>query len=77
MQITLKAARVNCGLSQQEAARHVGVSPDTLRNWEAGRSYPNAINILKIEMAYGITYDQLSFLPKNNAQSVKSGEAQD
>lgn len=34
--ITLKAARVNAGLTQAEAASAIGISDSKLRNWEHG-----------------------------------------
>ena len=66
MAITLKAARVNAGLTRTEAAARIGVSPDTLANWERGKTAPSAIKLPAIESAYGIAYEQLIFLPQNN-----------
>lgn len=59
--ITLKAARVNANLSQQEAARRIGVAASTLRNWEAGKTFPNQPKIEKICEVYGIPFDILFF----------------
>lgn len=67
MKITLKAARVNIGLKQREAAKLLHVSRDTLSNWERGKTYPDALNIKTIEKIYGIPYEQIIFLPKFNA----------
>lgn len=67
LKMTLKAARVNAGLSQKEAASKIGVTSDTLGNWERGKSYPNAINIKQIETVYSVKYDNIIFLPKCNA----------
>lgn len=67
LKMTLKAARVNAGLSQKEAASKIGVTSDTLSNWERGKSYPNAINIKQIETVYSVKYDNIIFLPKHNA----------
>lgn len=38
MQITLKAARVNAGLSQAEAAKKIGVNTQTVARWECGKN---------------------------------------
>ena len=65
MQITLKAARTNASLTQNEAAERIGVTVDTIGNWERGRSFPDALNIKRIEEAYSIRYDDLIFLPEN------------
>lgn len=67
LKMTLKAARVNAGLSQREAADRIGVTDDTLSNWERGKSYPNAINIKRIEDVYAVKYDNIIFLPKYDA----------
>lgn len=70
MQITLKAARVNKGLSQQEAARIIGITDATLRNWERGKSFPDAMAIKSIENLYGVKYDDLIFLPYDYGLTV-------
>lgn len=59
--ISLKAARVNAKLSQQIAAERIGVAVSTLRNWEAGRTFPNQPYIEKICEVYGIPFDALFF----------------
>lgn len=70
MKITLKAARVNIGLNQDEAAKRLGISKDTLRNWETGKTVPSISMIPNIEQLYGLSYDDLIFLPSNYALSV-------
>ena len=67
MKITLKAARVSKGLTQKEAAKLIGVTVDTLANYEKGRTYPDIPILKKIEKVYGVEYNQLIFLPNNNA----------
>lgn len=61
MQITLKAARMNANLTRKEAAKRIGVIVDTIGNWERARSFPNALQISKIEEVYRIRYDNLIF----------------
>ena len=63
MGITLKAARVNKSLTQVEAANVLGITPDTLRSWERAESFPNVLQIQKIEKLYGLTYSEIIFLP--------------
>lgn len=65
MQITLKAARVNKGFTQAEAAKALGVSEDTLWNYESGRSYPNVPIIKRIEDVYGIPYSDILWCLEN------------
>jgi transcriptional regulator with XRE-family HTH domain len=65
LQITLKAARVNKGFTQAEAAKAIGVSEDTLWNYESGRSYPNVPIIKRIEDVYGIPYSDILWCLEN------------
>lgn len=61
MKITLKAARVNVGFTQKEAAEKIGVTEYTVFNWEKGRSFPNVKNLKAIEEAYRVSYQDLIF----------------
>ena len=61
--ITLRAARVNAGYTQKEAACLLSVSNKTLSLWEQGAAYPKADKIAKICALYGVSYDNLIFLP--------------
>lgn len=70
MPITLRAARVNKGLTQAEAGKLLGVSLYTVQNWEAGKTFPDAMQILKIQDTYNVKYDDLIFLHDGNALSV-------
>lgn len=63
MRVSLKTARELSGLKQQEAAKLIGVSADTLGNYERGKSYPDVPVLRKIEEVYGIPYNRLIFLP--------------
>lgn len=62
MPITLKAARMNKGYNQDDAAKLIGISSDTLSNYERGKSFPDVPIIKKIEEVYGIKYDEIIFL---------------
>lgn len=70
MQITLRAARMNVPLTQKEAADRIGVTVDTVGNWERGKSFPDAWQIKRIEEVYHIRYDNLIFFAQKNALSV-------
>ena len=70
MSMTLRAARVNKGLNQQEAAEIIGVSRTTLQAWETYKSYPTVAQLPAIEAAYGCKYDDIIFLPSDYALSV-------
>lgn len=62
MPISLKAARVNAGLTQREAAEKLGVCLSSLQNYETGKRYPDVPVIKKMESAYGVEYKDLVFL---------------
>lgn len=62
MKMTLKALRVNKGLSQKDAAELIKVSPDTLANYEKAKSFPDVPIIKRIEKVYGVEYKDIIFL---------------
>ena len=64
--MTLKAARANADMNRAEAAKKLGVSVDTLFNWENGRTFPNVPQIKKIEEVYGVEYRDLIFCPESS-----------
>ena len=74
MALTLKAARVNQGLSQDEAGKLLGVSSYTISNWENGKTFPDAMQILRIQDVYKVKYDDLIFFSQDNALSVTESE---
>ena len=55
MAITMKAARVNAGLTQNEVAKVMGVSNVTISNWEKGKKYPTLIQAYNLAKIYGVT----------------------
>lgn len=63
MQMTLKAIRVNKDLSQEEAAKRIGISEDTLSNYERGKTYPDIPILKKIEKVYEVSYENINFFP--------------
>lgn len=60
--ITLKASRVNAGLSQKEAAEKLEINKSTLSNWETGKTYPTVLQLQKIEELYGVERGSIIFL---------------
>lgn len=70
MRVTLKTARELKGLTQEEAAKSLGVSKDTLGNYERGKSYPDIPVLRRIENLYQVSYDQLIFLPLDYDKTV-------
>jgi putative transcriptional regulator len=63
IKISLKAARVNAGHTQESAAQEIGVTRTVVGNWERHKTYPDAAVIPIIERVYGIKYEDIKFLP--------------
>lgn len=63
--LTLKAVRVNKGFTQEQASKMLGISEGTLRSYEKGRTFPSVDVITAMEELYGVSYDQIIFLPSN------------
>jgi len=61
--ITLAAARVNAGLTQEEAAKRLHVGKQTLCNWENGKTEPKTSQAQALADLYEWPYDQIIFLP--------------
>lgn len=55
--ITLKAVRVNAGLTQKEAAKRIGISYQTLSEYEKDASKIKLVTIEKMCTLYGIPID--------------------
>lgn len=53
-QITLAAARVNANLLQQEAAKEIGITAKTLRNYEQGKTAIPAHTLKRAAKVYGV-----------------------
>lgn len=69
MKISLKAARVNAGLTQSDVARMLKVSKGTIVNYEKGRSSPSMSVGKTLASLYGVRIDELIFLPTDCALS--------
>lgn len=59
MKITMRAARVNAGLKQWQAAALIGVSPLTISDWERKQYKPDPSRHKAIARAYGLNTDQI------------------
>ena len=70
VKFTLKTIREMRGLSQIDTAKAIGISVDTLSNYERGKSYPDIPVLRKIEKTYNIKYNQLIFLPLDYGLTV-------
>lgn len=77
MKITLKAARVNKGLTQVDVAKKVRKSKNTIVNYENGKSTPDIETGKALAALYGVSVDDLIFLPCVCALSTNKDSAQD
>lgn len=59
--LTLKAARVNAGISVKAAAEAVGVTEDTMYRYESGKSSPKIGTAVKLAELYGVSIDRIDF----------------
>ena len=65
VKLTLKAARVNAGLTQKDVAERLNISNKTVCSWETGATIPNVHQVESLCELYNVTYDHLIFLPSN------------
>lgn len=59
--ITLKAWRVNAGLTQQEVAETLGITRATVQSWEQYKTSPDADLALKLSELYDCKLDDILF----------------
>ena len=45
----IKEKRLSLGMHQKTLARKIGVSLSTVKRWEHNETYPNTLNIYKLE----------------------------
>jgi len=74
MTLSLKAARINKGLSQEEAALKIGISVFTLANYESGKTFPDVQKLKIIERIYEIEYKDLFFSVDNTVKPYSNEE---
>lgn len=59
IQISLAAARGNAELTQRDVAEEMGVTQNTIVNWEKYTSTPTVIQARKLAELYGIPVDAI------------------
>ena len=72
MKITLKAARVNKGFTQEYVAKKLKKSKNTIVNYESGKSVPDIETGKALAALYGMSVDDLIFLPNDCALSTNN-----
>ena len=55
----LKAARTAAGLTQEQAAAALGVSRQTISNWENAKTYPDIVSVVHMSDLYAVSLDHL------------------
>jgi len=77
--LTLRAIRVNRGLSLEQASVLIGISKDTLSNYERGDTYPDVPVLKRIEKVYDVKIlnNMVNFLLDDTAESGKEEKKED
>ena len=65
LKISLAAARVNAGMTQDDVALVLKVSNKTVGNWEKGVVVPSAATVYTLANLYNIPADNI-FLPQKS-----------
>lgn len=65
LKISLAAARVNAGLTQEDVARRMHVSKNTVLNWEKGKVLPNFASLQALSTLYEMPINNI-FLPEES-----------
>ncbi len=55
----IRQSRTEAGLTQEQAAEALGVSRQTISNWENERSYPDILSVLRMSSLYNVSLDYL------------------
>lgn len=55
----IRNARNEASLTQEQAAESLGVSRQTISNWENNKSYPDIISVIKMSDLYSVSLDCL------------------
>ena len=70
MKITVKAARVNAGLTQAEVCAKLGINKGTLISYEKYRTIPDIAIAKAMASLYGQSVNDIIFLPSDCALST-------
>ena len=70
LQITLRAARQNAGLTQEQAGKLLGVKPQRLSKWERNSANAPMWFVEKLEPVYGTPASNIFFGKENEFISL-------
>jgi len=66
LKITLAAARVNAGLTQEQVAKALNVGKQTVVSWEKGKTEPKVSQSRQLSELYNIPLDYIFLHEKSN-----------
>lgn len=66
LQISLAAARVNAGMTQEDAAREMHVSKQTIVSWEKGNSEPSISQGRELSKLYKMPLEYIFLSEESN-----------
>lgn len=66
MKISIKGARVEKNMTQSQVGKEMGVTKDTISNWERGKTSPTGKQLLKLCELYDVSPSDI-FLPEKLA----------
>jgi transcriptional regulator with XRE-family HTH domain len=55
----LKNARMKMEMTQEKVAEEIGVSRQTISNWENNKSFPDIISVIHLSNLYSVSLDEL------------------
>ncbi len=55
----IKQARLSANITQEQAAEALGVSRQTISNWENNKTYPDIVSVIKMSDLYDVSLDCL------------------
>jgi len=65
IKISLVAARINAGLTQEEVAKKLSINKKTVANWESGKTIPDINQFRKLCALYNMPGDYI-FVPEKS-----------
>lgn len=68
----LKKLRKENGITQEELAKNIKVSIQTINKWENNKSLPDAINLLNLSKYYKISLDELMNTKTTKYKAIKN-----
>lgn len=68
MKLSLRAARINAGLTRAQVAEAIGRSKATIHNWETERTMPDGADLIRFAEAVGVKVENLRLEQENGVE---------